>query len=1230
MIQRTLPATVAFLACVPHLLTSVTAAAPQEPESPAIWREVTGVKGIEVMHQGQPVRSAYFTRPHIPGFRTTADGRVGVIVEGEGIDGISIRFGLIAPEKSATPFLLVPKSPEPSFDHSYTMSWDSFAYESGNGSQAHQNQQFTNGSNRPSHVFLWDDDGPNAYDGDDVYDFTVLATVNTNNPRKTQIFATPVRVVVDSPKTAQANIASVTALGPPVAGPQLLGVRGFEPVVAGDGRLLVMRVAELPAAPTYTWTLPAEWSATGSALTGSDPFDICYAYYEEDDGSGGTTPTADPTGWTVMIPITVAHLDTRINTKFGFARSQMRDGAGNFITAGKDLGGSYPWIDRGAKNLFFEAVADRLRDGTSFRYPASMVPGAPYQVPDNMFEENPNYHQGVSVVGLWTHGKVVQLDNLLNDMDFAIGSGVDGETATAQTRLVDLFEANTDPTRFRTGEIELGFGRTTAFMPQGENGNGSIIDSVESKLAYRKSIRPIRLQDVVWHMTNGKQTDEVGFDDYHDPDALIIANMAGLLTWEEDVPPPSYAAQIHDSTMKHHSGWDGTDFNDPVRLQNAATAPAASWVVPKWGRVIGGGRLEPAAAGGVRGKGFWLDGANGLEFFVDNQPTPIGSRDWYVGLYVDCRFDDDGVRRRLLTFPDDSSLQLVGRRQVQFVNANGVVAHRSTLPSGQPDLLPRFGWAHLAVQVREAGWSVDLHLNGLLFDRWSDPLADLPLFQMVRGKFTLGKAAAATEPGVRGWTDDLKVFAHAVDAETAANHAGGTVIGLPAADTGRWSINHADRYPAWAHDELSAQLRNLGEIPSDKYAPLHDYARDHGVHEDVIAGSGGTHHRDGFHFPEGPLFWNAPRPDSTDNRFCTSCHHSGGLGGLNLGALTLDPTLPAFRDARRQPSQPPQTLHGVIPAGIVDVTNHSAPKPDNATTGPRPVDRYMFEAYANTAAVASLTLTDSTGKDLMELTPGAVVDPAILGTNQFGIRANLDVGQGSVTMTVDGVSQNIPATPPFLAVPVAATASPGTHTVRATGDNGVPLVVQFDVPAATWRDIAGYRDDYRAGAPSPGWSYYWNETGSVQSAGTLRPLAWTPAFNRYSGDGLTFPVAGDVASASLTATGGHPGRGTQQGANVDTFAVAAYEAQFAGEYRIVGGFVDLPNGSSNGLRLRVMTQSGATITAVQSELVRPGDGKAPALPSVQLAAGDMILVAIGPNGSDSFDTFSMDYTIQYR
>src|SRR5262249_55223749 len=162
--------------------------------------------------------------------------------------------------------------------------------------------------------------------------------------------------------------------------------------------------------------------------------------------------------------ITHAPYDTRINTKFGFAMAPFRDAEGTLLPDGKDLGGSDPLIDREARNLFFEAINDQLphpgADGTYNyrRYPQTQGPQDPA---DYLQGEDGGKHQGVSFAGLWSHGKIVTIDNLSNDVDYAIGQG---DTAVAsdpnpvtgpQERMVNLFQANSGPLGNETGWLRM-------------------------------------------------------------------------------------------------------------------------------------------------------------------------------------------------------------------------------------------------------------------------------------------------------------------------------------------------------------------------------------------------------------------------------------------------------------------------------------------------------------------------------------------------------------------------------------------------------------------------------------------------------------------------------------------------------------------------------------------------------------------------------------------------------
>lgn len=1224
------------------LLAASVVAQQVEPEVPSTWREVRGVIDAGT----PPVHDAYFPRAHVPGFRTTQDGRVALVVEGNGLMRVPC-FTLIKPEKTTTPLLLNPGSTG-STDTSFTMSWGDdangpqFKWANDESTQQQLRNNFTDGVKSPRHACLWDPEPPTHDNGEDVYDFYVFVTTNepdAQGKRTTQFFVTPVTVRVANPKTANATISSVVTNDSPIAGPLFsiattgFGGSGFEPVIAGDGGLLVLRIAS----EEYTFTHPV------TGVTSPAGHDVVYSYYDPEVQG---THAADPREWDTIYPITYAPDDARINGKFGFARQVFRDAAGDEITPGQDLGGSYPWIDRKADNLFFETIKDQLRYkvGSDWnilsRYDQGPVPGDAWYQPQ--WGENTGTHQGISFIGLWSHGKLVQVDNLLNDMDYAIGDGNPPAGPSPQARLVDLYEPFSDPAGTNPGQLALGYGRSTGHMPPGENDNANIIDSIENKLNANDAARFIRLQDIVWTMTSGRHTEEFAFDDYLDPDAVVVANMSGLLSWHKG----SAASAIHGSSLKHHTSWDGNSWEpatDPVRLQNAATG--TRWALPAYGEVEGPGRIEPAASGGVRGKGFWMDGTIGLRFDMPAQVPAAGNpdvadHDWYVGVFVDCRFDDDAVVRRLLTFPDGTALMLLGRSQVLFADATGAVVDRITIPpvvANEPDLLPRFGWAHLGLQVRDAGSSVDLHLNGMLYHRWTRHPSDGALFQMEAGALTLGKVSSEPEQGFIGWTDDLKVLAHDVDIETACNHAHATLIGLPAAYSGPWRDDHAARYPDWVHDEYSQRLRNRGEPSSPHYAPFHDYATDDSVHRDAIP-AGTDWLRARVHFPEGPLFHDAPRPHSVANVFCLNCHHPAGLAGLDVDALAVDFALDAKDDPRRQPSQPPATVGGVIPAGFATNTDHALPQPPSQLLGPVPVDELMLTSYLGDAQVTSITLIDdTTGDDLLELVPGMVVDPGRLGTDQFALRANLDKEQGAVWVSFDNAYSINPSRKPPHMIPwtpfgMVGGGTPTSHTARGTGDSGQVYAVTFSMAGDDWRDVADYRDDFQPVSPKDGWRYRWNELGAVQDPSTYVDLFWTPSANRYAVDGLNFPTGNPGAFACFTPTGGHPGRGSNQTGTPDRFAIASYTTKIGGDYRIVDGEIDFTNASAAGNVgiVGVATIAAGVLTVHDAQFIQAGPAVQFDLPILTLPAGVEIIVAVGPQLVDTADSFSLDYAIEYR
>lgn len=1228
---------------------------PVTPPKPAILREVTGI-----IDYGDNLPSrARFQRPHIPAVRTTTDGRLGVFIQG----GRSPKFTLLRPEALAQPVQLAPPLANVLDDsYSFVMSTRTsvvYQHPGASGVQESGIRGFTtipwvSGLNwAVAHCALWETAPPysNAQN-QDVYSLAVVATINTlSGTRRTQFFSTPVQVVISNPKTATAAIASITVTGTPSGSGILPYVAsGFEPVVAGDGRLFVLRVA----AENMSWTNPN----TGAQNNNVGRRDMVYVYYE--NGA-----ICDASQWGDVIPITYAPFDNRINKKFGFARNAFRDAEGELIAPGRDFGASYPWIDRDAKNLFFEAVHDRLyQPGLSTqsnRYsngiamvedPAGGTRFDPFFRSDQI--DNWGNHQGVSFAGLWSRGKVVQLDNLLNDMDYGIGDRGNPTSVGGypQLRRVELYEDDNNTATAYDGSMKLGYGRANRYMPPGANSNSNLIDSIENKLNLNRHAEPLTLRDIVWHGSVGKHTDDIVFDDYLDPDAFLVVHMNGALTWQVGVELPP----VHGSSFKHHSGWNEQSggWTEVVKLQNAAPADkadAADWHVPDHGLASSGVRLEPVANGGIQGKGLWLDGDENVTFDVPAQTrTRTGQNDWYVGLFLDARFADDSTERRILTFPDGTALSVLGRRQLLY-SAGGTVVHRVTLPDAPNEIMPQEGWCHIALQIRDTRRTVDLHLNGILYDRWQDSgrqlfsvLGDFAGAFPTGGDLVLG--SAGSNAGFHGWVDELRIFAHTLDLETACNLAGGTLCGVPDTASAVWQAE-ADRYPQWVHDEYASWLRNHGEAADAKFVCFHDYTADLTTNREAVAASGLNWRRESVLFPEGPLFHNAGRPESRHNAFCASCHFAQGDPGLTLDALKWIGT-PAKLDSRRQPSQPPPLLHGYLPAGIVTNTDQAVAQPVTAIplgTSSAFVDELMMNKYAGNASVQSFTLLDGkTGRDLAEIPTGALttVDPVLLGTTDFRIRANLDSDQGAVHWFWNGGAKPDTNVAPHVQFANGISLTNGTYVLRATGDDGVQVVAGLtvlDVTAgAAPRAIASYGGDFRAITPKPGWAYWWNSLGPIaQPSTSLQRLAWSPVTNAYTSLGFA-PVGTDPGRfVQCKATGGHPGGGINQGSahgqTVHHYAVASYEIPFDGDYDVTNGSIGVPGGGGNGVRLWMAVDSaaglstGALVTGsgpnvfFDSNLVQAGP--------LALKKGDRIYVGVGPRGNDAFDSYNLNYTIRF-
>lgn len=840
------------------------------PAPPTILRDVAMVDD-----------DAEFVHPYVPGHRTTMDGRVAIRVQGgpPGTERIAtnLSFFLFVPERLETPIMPGPAGArilaetEP-FDVLFPPALDERVDRLGHHAICDPTMEFAVEGERTNPYPC----GPD--ERHDCYDITVVSS--TSPGVGARLWGTPVTIEVENPKTPEARIIDAT-LGEPVAGVEIpLTGEWTEPAVTIDGRLLTGRWGRAPR----SWTNPN----TGESMI--RPWDLAYSVLPED------AEPCDVTGWTEFHPMSHAPYDPRMVDRYGLAAYPFRDSEGEPIPDGEDLGGTYPWVDREGANVFMAAVPGRLVEQSEEKFPRRCVHEG-----CEGFLENTDWDRGFMVAGLWTHGKFVHLDAMINNMDWAVG------VTPASHFWVDLYrdaQGEPVPVRFGGGRFIDSVRYAGGPYPPGYTHNANILDSLQHLPNHVPEARPVTPRDVVWVMSTGIATDEVAFDDFLDPNALIVSNMQGSITqvYTDDGRSTSFPrywnGQLRRLTLNIPVAGAFVlepDVDDEVHVQNAATS--LDWNVPPYGHVEAGrGRIEPVALGGITGKGFWMSDSE-ITYPIPAQDRPVDESDWYAGVFLDSRADEARVVAR---FPDGTALHLERTDTVRYV-VDGTIVREVSIP-------PSDGWFHLGLELRDRNRHVTLVHNGFAIDRFE---SERPLFVPTEGDLVLGSIGPDEDgfEGFRGWIDEFKVFAYVPDPEVVCNHAHGTLVEVIDDDE---LLRLGTCYPGWAHQRVADAAGSDGRW----FACWHDHSADYAAHLANIP-DGAVSLREAITFPEGPIRVGAPRPDSTQNAFCRSCHTDQGLGGLSTDALVYDPDTLAEDDLRRQPLQPPRRVFGNVPAGWI-------------------------------------------------------------------------------------------------------------------------------------------------------------------------------------------------------------------------------------------------------------------------------------------------------------------------
>lgn len=711
----------------------------------------------------------------------------------------------------------------------------------------------------------------------------------------------------------------------------------FAPVTTGDGRLLLIE------------------SGAG--------FGMLYSY-----NSNNTSAPCNIDEWRNFHPISHMPHDPELIKRYEIARAQtdstgqqhpFRDSLGNDVPYGAlDVVG-YPWIDREGKNLIV-SVGNVARDGYWARDVRTQGLEATCEVPcsapdgDVRVCSNPDRGAGAraAVIGAWTQGKLVVLDNMLNFTDF---NGAPNNQADFAFRM-RLYEKN-----------------DVWVTPKGSQQ----INSFENRLFPYDAHNPVLPFDVVWTVQSDTYHNaELVFDEYHNNRAFVVAHMNAPSEWRTGLPQDGFVAtyKYPDRLVRNGETADFRFTTNPL-LQNAAGS--TKWhdpdgvVGPATLRLRGGARVEPVAMGGVLGKGVYLDGNNDFIDMGYKIDPALRDAGWYFGLWIDPRDASDvgnGTPRTIFFFPDNSSIGLQrwnGRYRVSLRHA----------PTGQskglylPELIGAGRYFHLGIRIdtrfevpvttraTRATRQVRIYVDGTPvgapiefvmdgFKMESGALGFQPMTAVGQGEWTwmsVGDpgpqfAGAEGRRSLRAWVDELRIYAlRAEDGpgswfdEFICNTALGSLVDIAGTSTDPRVLRlqkRAERYdkPTVICEQLKLESYTEPLDFPPQYGQRLCVDRQHKSPDPNEGGRCLRRKRLGLADGKHNLTANSPRPPFSDLPFCTSCHvldhpfkrHDGTQvrnGGLDLSALSAGGVL-RYIDPRRQPMNVPATLSGVLPPPI--------------------------------------------------------------------------------------------------------------------------------------------------------------------------------------------------------------------------------------------------------------------------------------------------------------------------
>lgn len=667
--------------------------------------------------------------------------------------------------------------------------------------------------------------------------------------------------------------------------------------------------------------------------------------------------SCDASGFNHFKPFSSMPIDPNIYSRYDIARS-LRKGGGAYspfrdtrgvpIPPGSKFHGAYGWIDRHGKNFFF-AAANGERDG--YRAAGSFPSNNPSMPASTTNPDIGGSGKAMSVVGAWTNGKIIYMDNQTNLSDFA------GYEKWIQMQKPDGSLYPFLPIRF---EYQMSLYNQAAPLTFRPAGTTSIL-SFENAFNEFNALSPTLPFDVVWKLgTTNHRNVELAFDEYTMPNAFIIAHMNSNLVQRGNymffndgfVPDNPYE-------QTQLGGRPNFKFIETPKLQNAVTFNSffkgTSFLPPQELEVLGGARVEPVGLGGMLGKGIYLDGLNDhiLARFAAPKET-----NWFVSAWFDTRETLPETVRTLFYFPDSSWIGMSHKKIMAYNpwSAGGTTKEIDISNIGiQPNK-----YFHFALKAFTQGHARHLlfYINGtevrspsqvsltstlsFALDNSANVGFNMKLVnELARASnmaFALGDPGPQFQQGAlhtprlpfKGWVDELRVYslnAAEIDRqnyfeEFTCNLALGSLVQIAANQSNNFEqaalIRIAQKHNLYSPTQSTAKV--CEQLNLNNHRGIDDLADQNGM--TICAGkvhqgpnSNPLCHRNKQLQIEGlVLKHNAPRPNFANTAFCLSCHtQNSTLKGLGIGALVSNPSLTRENDPRRQPLDWNPFVSGCLP-----------------------------------------------------------------------------------------------------------------------------------------------------------------------------------------------------------------------------------------------------------------------------------------------------------------------------